>query len=68
MQSFEMPSFVCGINNDFFFVFFFLGGGDKNVRWNNVVTNSKQHEKAVTECQSELLFVPSNFPIKIRCL
>ena len=53
-----------------FFSFFFFGGGggDKNVRWNNVVTNSKQHEKAVTECQSELLFVPSNFPIKIMCL
>ena len=35
-------------------VFFFGGGGrkplkgGKNVRWNNVVTNSKQHESAVT--------------------
>ena len=53
-----MPSFVCGINNGFFF----FGGerkplkGGKNVRWNNVVTNSKQHETAV------------NFPFKIRCL
>lgn len=49
MQSFDMPSFVCGINNGFFF-----GGGrkplkgGKNVRWNNVVTSSKQHESAVT--------------------
>ena len=70
MQSFEMPSFACGINNDFFFVFFFFwGGGGQECSLEQCCNKFETTwESCDAECQSELLFVPSNFPIKIRCL
>ena len=53
----------------FFFVFFFFGGGGQECSLEQCCNKFETTwESCDAECQSELLFVPSNFPIKIRCL
>ena len=72
MQSFEMPSFVCGINNGFFF-FFWRGGktleGEQECSLEQCCNQFETTwDSCDEECKSELLFMPFNFPFKIRCL
>ena len=58
-------------NQQRFFVFFFFGGGGGGQECSLEQCCNKFETTWVScdaECQSELLFVPSNFPIKIRCL
>ena len=70
MQSFEMPSFVCGINNSFFF---WEGGkpwgGGQECSLEQCCNQFETTWVSCDEeCKSELLFVPFNFPFKMRCL
>ena len=65
-----MPSFVCGINNGFFFWRGeeTLEGGQECSLEQCCNQFETTWDSCDAECKSELLFVPSNFPFKIRCL
>ena len=52
----------------FSFFFFFWGGGQECSLEQCCNKFETTWESCDAECQAELLFVPSNFPIKIRCL